>query len=190
MQLPFQIFSKVYTIIGAPSSVLSCNFQLDEISQMAPYSLSITWTIFKQGYSCHRWKYDIYVPLNSSHYFMTPAPPKRATNLHKIPKCRVLHLDPLRYLKLHEDGLLPVDHAYRKAQKHTLFQHDYWINCHLLSSSRRGKISMAKPLELVNHKTCHGSIHLTEISKPQPPLWNRCKLFIPLWWMRPGWYSG
>lgn len=64
---------------------------------------------------------------------MTSAPLKRVTNLHEVPKCRVVHLDPPRYLNLNEDGLFPIDDPYMEAQKHTLFQHDYRINCHLLS---------------------------------------------------------
>lgn len=99
---------------------------------------------------------------------MTSALLKRVANLHEVPKYRVVHLEPPRYLKLHEDGLLPVDHPYTEAQKHTLFQHNYRINCHLLLSSSRGGISMARPLELVNQKTCHGSINLTKkVSKSQ-----------------------
>lgn len=33
---------------------------------------------------------------------------------------RVVHLDPLRYWKLHEDGLLSVDHPYTEEQKHVI----------------------------------------------------------------------
>lgn len=86
---------------------------------------------------------------------MIPALPKRVTNLHQIPRLRVLHSDPLRYLKLHEDGLLPVGHPCAEAQKRALFQHDCWVNCRLLSSSRRGDISKTR---LANHKTCHGLV--------------------------------
>lgn len=122
---------------------------------------------------------------------MTSVPLKRVTNLHEVPKCRVVQLDPPRYLKLHEDGLLPIDHPYTEAQKHTLFQHDYRINCHLLASSRRGRISTARPLELMNQKTCHGSINLTkpikittaslkEMQTIHSPLVNETELVIML----------
>lgn len=39
VQLPFHIFYTVYSVIRAPSSILSGNFQTDEISQMGLYSL-------------------------------------------------------------------------------------------------------------------------------------------------------
>lgn len=96
---------------------------------------------------------------------MSSAPLKRVTNLHQGPKCRAVHLDPPRYLKLHKDGLLPIHRPYSEAQKHPLFQHGHRINCHLLSSTRRGKISMGRPLELVNHKPCHSWINLTKSIK-------------------------
>lgn len=104
---------------------------------------------------------------------------------------RVVHLDPLRYWKLHEDWLLSVERAstYTGTETHySNMTREKIATCFQVPEGEEFLqpdlwICWAKKLvmvQLISQK-------ITK-KKSQLVLWNRCKLSIPLWWMKLRWW--